>query len=159
MLPTLRLGRHPRFSQQLRLLHFQIMPSPKVGEKRELTALFSTPIVDKKRRSHSPRSFSENLQSDETRAQKNGMAQSTQKRQNKAAKKRRKKLIDIEPCSHDDVHWREVISLLGQDAVDAAMKEEMELEAPFELHEELELEISRLSSHGETFQSDRIRWN
>lgn len=68
-------------------------------------------------------------------------------------------MIDIEPCSHDDVHWREVISLLGQDAVDAAMKEEMELEAPFELHEELELEISRLSSHGETFQSDRIRWN
>ncbi|KAL5535028.1 TRM2 [Sanghuangporus sanghuang] len=123
------------------------MAGPKVGEKRELSPPFSTLNLDKKRRSHSPRP--ENLSVGATKAQKKEAAQLSQKRQSKIAKKHKKKLTDIEPCSHDDVYWREVISLLGQDVVDTAIEEGTELKAPFDFLEELELEISRLSSNGE----------
>ncbi|THH04444.1 hypothetical protein EW145_g5518 [Phellinidium pouzarii] len=67
----------------------------------------------------------------------------------KGARKHRRKLVNIEPYSRDDVFWHEVISLLGQEAVDKAVDDGTDLDAPFSFREELELDIQRLSSNGE----------
>ena len=54
-----------------------------------------------------------------------------------------------EPCSAEDVLWRDVISVLGQSEVDLAVEEGSEWDAPFESKTEVELEVSALSSSGE----------
>lgn len=69
----------------------------------------------------------------------------------KGARKRRRKLENIEPYSHDDVYWHEICDLLGKDAVQSAVEQETDLDSPFELKEEVELEVQKISSNGESF--------
>ena len=153
MLLAFRAYRLQISSFRLRLIHTATMAVPRTGEKRELSPFSVSSNPDKKRRSNSPKSYPEilpvnghtgkpgNSEKDKPRV--------SNKKQAKSARKRRNRLVNIEPGSHDDVYWREVISLLGQDTVDAAIDEEKDLESPFEFREEVELEISRLSSNGE----------
>ncbi|KAF8061735.1 S-adenosyl-L-methionine-dependent methyltransferase [Lyophyllum atratum] len=63
---------------------------------------------------------------------------------------RREKKTDLpELCSTEDVLWRDVIAVLGQDVVDKALEEGTEFDSPFEFHQEVELEISSICSSGE----------
>ena len=62
-----------------------------------------------------------------------------------------KKLTNIEPCSHDDVHWHEICELLGQNVVDEATESDTLFDSPFTFKEEIELKISRISSNGTHF--------
>lgn len=66
----------------------------------------------------------------------------------KAAKKFRKKIENVDPGTHDDVFWREVRSLLGDEVVKAAIEDGTDLDSPFKFHDEVELTISRMSSNG-----------
>jgi tRNA (uracil-5-)-methyltransferase len=75
---------------------------------------------------------------------------SPRKSAKKEARKAKKKGLHVppEPYSTDDVLWRDVISVLGQDTVDKAIEEGTECDSPFEFREELELEVHSLSSNG-----------
>jgi tRNA (uracil-5-)-methyltransferase len=75
-----------------------------------------------------------------------GGIKGTRKQQKK--QKRQHNLLP-EPCSAEDVLWRDVISVLGQSEVDLALEEGSEWDAPFESKTEVELEVSALSSSGE----------
>ena len=66
----------------------------------------------------------------------------------KAEKKRRKKLIEIDPGSHDDVLWHEVISLLGEEFVETTIEVGKDFAAPFAFREEVEVRVVQLSSNG-----------
>lgn len=73
----------------------------------------------------------------------------TDKRLVKGARKRRRRLENIEPYSHDDVYWHEICDLLGKDAIQSAIEQETDLDSPFEVREEIELEVQSISSNGE----------
>lgn len=64
------------------------------------------------------------------------------------SKRQKRKQLYIEPCSHDDVYWQEIIGLIGQENVDAAVDASLERESPFGFKEEVEVTIARLSSNG-----------
>lgn len=71
------------------------------------------------------------------------------KSESKRARKRRMKRTDLpELCSTEDVLWRDVIGVLGQDAVDKAIEEGTEFESPFEFHQEVEVEVASICSNG-----------
>ncbi|KAF8196298.1 S-adenosyl-L-methionine-dependent methyltransferase [Mycena galopus ATCC 62051] len=53
-----------------------------------------------------------------------------------------------EPCSADDVLWREIIGVLGQDYVDTALAEGTDRQSPFEYHQELEMQVVAICSTG-----------
>lgn len=59
---------------------------------------------------------------------------------------KRTALPDI--CSADDVLWRDVITLLGQDVVDKALGNNSEFDSPFTFHQEVELEITSICPSG-----------
>lgn len=124
------------------------MESPRTGDKRRLTPSNSEEDTDKKFRTNSP--HTEDLAVEGSSKPPNGIKEgvSATSKLAKAARKHRKKLLKIEPCSHDDVFWREVIELLGQDAVDAAIEEDSDFRSPFDFKEEVELSIVKLSSNG-----------
>ncbi|KAG6900364.1 hypothetical protein C0993_011995 [Termitomyces sp. T159_Od127] len=72
------------------------------------------------------------------------------KKESKRAKKRRDKKSGLpEPCSAEDVIWRDVIAILGEDVVDQALEDGTEFDSPFEFHQELEVEVSSICSNGE----------
>ncbi|KII86275.1 hypothetical protein PLICRDRAFT_43861 [Plicaturopsis crispa FD-325 SS-3] len=55
-----------------------------------------------------------------------------------------------EPCSTEDVLWRDIVAVLGQEAVDEASKTEgLMWDSPYAFHDEVECEVSELSSNGE----------
>lgn len=122
-----------------------LMQSPKIGEKRCISPpVQQTEIEEKKLRAGEelngiPSSSITKAARSRDCADKNLL---------KGARKRRRKLEYIEPCSHDHVYWHEVADLLGKDAVKHAIDEETDLDSPFTLREEVELEILRLSSNG-----------
>lgn len=67
----------------------------------------------------------------------------------KQSKRQKRKVQNLpEPCSPEDVLWRDIISVLGQDAVDAAMEEGSDLQSPFAVHDEIEAEVKILGSNG-----------
>lgn len=68
--------------------------------------------------------------------------------------KKFKKPPPPEPGSADDVSWRDVVQLLGQDAVDAATVNKTDYTAPVQFGDELELVIDMLSSNGERATCD-----
>ncbi|KAH7923776.1 tRNA methyltransferase [Leucogyrophana mollusca] len=76
---------------------------------------------------------------------------SSRKQAKKLARKDKKKQKHIlpEPYSSDDVLWRDVMALLGQDVVNHALEEGSEWDSPFEFKQELEVEVSKLSSNGD----------
>jgi len=66
----------------------------------------------------------------------------------RALRKQRKKIESIDPGSHDDVFWKEVALLLGEDIVDTALEDGTDMESPYNLFDEIDLTISRMSSNG-----------
>jgi hypothetical protein len=72
-----------------------------------------------------------------------------QKSESKRAKKRRQRETGVpEPGSAEDVLWRDVIAVVGQDVVDKASEDGTDFDSPFAYHQEVELEISSLCSSG-----------
>ncbi|OAX31345.1 S-adenosyl-L-methionine-dependent methyltransferase [Rhizopogon vinicolor AM-OR11-026] len=69
----------------------------------------------------------------------------------KASKKSKKKQKHIlpEPYSTGDVLWRDVVALLGSDVVEHALQNGTEWASPFDHREEVEVEVSTLSSNGD----------
>ena len=71
------------------------------------------------------------------------------KKNPKRAQKRQDKKKNLpEPCSPEDVLWRDIIALLGRDMVDKALEDKSDLSSPFSYHQELELEVSSLLPSG-----------
>ena len=70
----------------------------------------------------------------------------------RASKKEKKKHLPPELYSHDDVLWRDVRDLLGGGVADGIIENGKEWESPFQYGEELEVEVSTISSTG-TFLS------
>ena len=67
-----------------------------------------------------------------------------------ARQRKKKQREDLpEPCSPDDVLWRDVTALLGKDYVDSVLDDGSDRDSPFEFREEVELEVVALSSGGE----------
>jgi len=66
----------------------------------------------------------------------------------KASRKKKQKHLPPEPYSHDDVLWRDVRDLLGSEVADGIIEEGKEWESPFQYGEELEVEVSAISSTG-----------
>lgn len=66
----------------------------------------------------------------------------------KASKKKKHKHLPPEPYSHDDVLWRDVRDLLGADVAGRIIKEGNEWESPFQSGEEIQVEVSVISSTG-----------
>lgn len=68
----------------------------------------------------------------------------------KALKKLKKKQKHVlpEPYSPGDVLWRDVVMLLGSDIVEHALQNHTEWDSPFDHHDEVEVEVSKLSSNG-----------
>lgn len=90
-------------------------------------------------------------------------ARAGKKSEKKASKKKKKKQLPPELYSHDDVLWRDVRDLLGVEVADGIIKEGKEWESPFQYGDELEVEISAISSTGAPlpglFPSASIGWS
>lgn len=71
-----------------------------------------------------------------------------QKQSKKRASKKKKKHIPPEPYSPDDVLWRDVHDLLGAGVADGIIEEGKEWESPFQYGDEVEVEVSAISSTG-----------
>lgn len=71
-----------------------------------------------------------------------------EKQSKKKASKKKKKQLPPEPYSRDDVLWRDVRDLLGPEAADQIIEEGKEWESPFQYGEEVEVEVSAISSTG-----------
>ncbi|KAJ8594394.1 S-adenosyl-L-methionine-dependent methyltransferase [Rhizopogon salebrosus TDB-379] len=68
----------------------------------------------------------------------------------KASKKLKKqKHLLPEPYSPGDVLWRDVVALLGNDIVEHALRHGTEWDSPFGHRDEVEVEVSKLSSNGD----------
>lgn len=67
----------------------------------------------------------------------------------KQSKRQKKKVQSLpESCSPEDVLWKDIVSVLGQEAVDASMEEGNDLQSPFAVHDEVEVEVKILGSNG-----------
>lgn len=71
-----------------------------------------------------------------------------------ATRKQRQKQRKIqaklpEPYSKEDIVWREIVRLLGQEEVDAIVAKEKDWESPLERFTEIEVTVSMLSSSGQ----------
>jgi len=66
----------------------------------------------------------------------------------RAPKKKKKKQLPPELYSHDDVLWRDVRDLLGAGVTDGIIEDRKEWESPFQYGEELEVQVSTISSTG-----------
>ena len=76
-------------------------------------------------------------------------ASTANKRDRKRLNKKQKQLEKLpEPCSSDDVLWKDIVSVLGAEAIDAAIEDGNDLRAPLTLQEEVELEVKILGSNG-----------
>ncbi|KAJ7146892.1 tRNA methyltransferase [Mycena epipterygia] len=69
-------------------------------------------------------------------------------KQSKSQKRRQKHDALPEPCSSDDVLWREINDVLGEEYVNAALADGTDRQSPFEYHQELEMQVVALCSTG-----------
>lgn len=67
----------------------------------------------------------------------------------KQKEKKQKQAPAPEPGSADDVAWKDVVALLGQDAVDASYAARTQYASPVKFGDELELRVEALSSTGD----------
>ncbi|KAH6903392.1 tRNA methyltransferase [Coprinopsis sp. MPI-PUGE-AT-0042] len=73
-----------------------------------------------------------------------------EKLKRKKDNKRKKELSKLpEPCSAEDVLWKDITTVLGKENVDAAVAGGVELDSPFAFKEEVELEVKLLASNGD----------
>ncbi|KAG2753493.1 S-adenosyl-L-methionine-dependent methyltransferase [Suillus brevipes Sb2] len=70
------------------------------------------------------------------------------KKVSKSAKRKQKRVLP-DPYSSEDVLWRDIVALLGDDTVAHALQHGTEWDSPFEFREEVEVEVSTLSSNGD----------
>ncbi|KAG1908749.1 S-adenosyl-L-methionine-dependent methyltransferase [Suillus fuscotomentosus] len=70
------------------------------------------------------------------------------KKVSKSAKRKQKRILP-EPYSSEDVLWRDIVALLGDDTVDHALQQGTQWDSPFDFREEVEVEVSTLSSNGD----------
>ncbi|KAJ3988749.1 S-adenosyl-L-methionine-dependent methyltransferase [Lentinula detonsa] len=80
-----------------------------------------------------------------------------------AAKRLKKQRGHVpEACSPEDVRWKDIVSLLGQDVVNKAVEDGIEFDSPFPFKSEVELEVKTISSNGEglaqSCEEDSIPW-
>jgi tRNA (uracil-5-)-methyltransferase len=68
------------------------------------------------------------------------------KKNAKKLKKQRQSLP--ENCSPEDVQWKDIVNLLGEEVVNGAIEEGTEFQSPFSYHEVLELEVKAICSNG-----------
>ncbi|KAJ7099227.1 S-adenosyl-L-methionine-dependent methyltransferase [Mycena belliarum] len=66
----------------------------------------------------------------------------------KSQKRRQQYNALPEACSPDDVLWREINDVLGEDYVNAALADGTDRQSPFEYHQELEMQVVALCSTG-----------
>lgn len=66
----------------------------------------------------------------------------------KVSKRKNRKYALPEPYSHEDVLWRDVRGLLGAEVVDGIIEEGREWDTPFQSGEEVEVEVTAISSTG-----------
>ncbi|KAJ7438144.1 S-adenosyl-L-methionine-dependent methyltransferase [Mycena latifolia] len=66
----------------------------------------------------------------------------------KSQKRRQQYNALPEPCSSEDVLWREINDILGEDYVNAALADGTDRQSPFEYHQELEMQVVALCSTG-----------
>lgn len=83
-----------------------------------------------------------------TAATKQKPANGEKQSKKKASRKKKQKHLPPELYSHDDVLWRDVRDLLGSEVADGIIEEGKEWESPFQYGEELEVEVSAISSTG-----------
>lgn len=148
--PLRRLCIYHRLSSYSAAFYLSMSDTAKTGSKRELSTSPSPVTYTKKARSQSP--IVEEIGRAEENEKKTQNGITAVGRLPKGVKKYRKKLTNIEHCSHDDVHWREIIKLLGGNVVEKAIGEGIEFDAPFSVHEEVILTISQVSSNGKLLQ-------
>jgi tRNA (uracil-5-)-methyltransferase len=72
--------------------------------------------------------------------------------QSKSQKRRAQYNSLPELCSPEDVLWREIKGVLGEDYVDAALADGTDRQSPFEYHQELELQVVAACSTGVSFR-------
>jgi tRNA (uracil-5-)-methyltransferase len=77
---------------------------------------------------------------------KPGAKKEGKKKQSKRQKRKGHNLP--EPCSPEDVLWKDIVSVLGQEAVDEAVEAGNDAESPFAIHDEVEVEVKMLGSNG-----------
>lgn len=70
------------------------------------------------------------------------------KKASKSAKRKQKRVLP-EPYSSEDVLWRDIVALLGDDTVGHALQHGTEWDSPFDFRQEVEVEVSTLSSNGD----------
>ncbi|KAJ3773514.1 tRNA methyltransferase [Lentinula raphanica] len=67
-----------------------------------------------------------------------------------------------EACTTEDVRWKDIVSLLGQDVVDKAVEDGTEFDSPFEFRSEVELVVQASTSNGEglaqSIEENSIPW-
>ncbi|EAU93579.1 tRNA methyltransferase [Coprinopsis cinerea okayama7 len=73
-----------------------------------------------------------------------------ERRDRKRENRRKKQLAKLpDPCSAEDVLWKDIQVVLGQDAVNSATEVGSEFDSPFKHQEEVELEVKILGSNGD----------
>ena len=123
-------------------------PSPKTGQVRPPPDTEGEPLYPGKR----PRVVKEKSAS--------GSSQKTTKFAKKNAK-RLKKQREHQPdlCSPQDVQWKDIVNLLGEDVVNDAVKENREFQSPFEFLEVVELEVKAMCSNGASYCKSHFNVN
>ncbi|TFK23730.1 tRNA methyltransferase [Coprinopsis marcescibilis] len=72
------------------------------------------------------------------------------KRERKREARRKRELEKFpEPCSSDDVLWKDIVAVLGSDVVEGLIREEKAYDSPFAFQQEVELEVKVLGSNGD----------
>ncbi|KAJ6556644.1 S-adenosyl-L-methionine-dependent methyltransferase [Mycena vulgaris] len=106
--------------------------NPSTGETRAPSPPSDAPVA-KKPRLEAPKSAPQ-----PPKAQK----------QSKSQKRRQQYNALPEPCSSEDVLWREINDVLGEDYVNGALADGTDRQSPFEYHQELEMQVVALCSSG-----------
>lgn len=67
----------------------------------------------------------------------------------KRARRRERALHTLpEPYSNEDVLWKDIVGVLGQETVDSALEDGTEYESPFQFKDEIEVDVKDISSSG-----------
>lgn len=79
--------------------------------------------------------------------------QKKQASKHKKSRAARKRDLNPDPYSPDDVLHRDIIHIIGKEVVDRALEDGSAKNSPLQFHDEVELEILGISSGGESWTS------
>ncbi|KAF7362604.1 S-adenosyl-L-methionine-dependent methyltransferase [Mycena venus] len=137
----------------VRLARRSLHPQPKyvagpfVGLSHLKRRMAETPSVGEVR-APSPPSDAPAAKKPRLQAHKGAPASDKARSLSKSQKRRAQYNSLPEPCSADDVLWREINDVLGEDYVNNALAEGTDRQSPFVYHQELELQVVALCSTG-----------